>query len=236
MLRAVWQAVRPTFNRLGVDVVPHGRYEFAQHVRRLGINVVLDVGANEGQFAEMLRKAGYTGHIVSFEPVSSTYDVLVRKVRNDRKWGAVNVALGETSGQAEILINDTHTTMSSILPMSWSYAKDNEWAKPHRTQAVEIARLDDLWDRYAKSSERVMLKIDTQGYEDQVLNGAEVNLRFITAVQIELSSSSIYQGGRLIGEQIEYLGSQGFRLIDLAPVFRDPMQRLVQIDGFFERF
>jgi FkbM family methyltransferase len=236
LAKATWRAIRPSINRLGFDIVPSGRYEFAQHLTRLGINLAFDVGANTGQFGELLRKSGYRGRIISFEPVLSAYETLKRKASSDREWTALRTAVGQSSDTVDIFINDAHTTMSSILAIDNRFLRDHSWAKPNRSEPVEVITLDAVWSSHARSSDRILLKIDTQGSEDQVLKGVEKEMAFITAIQIELSTTDrMYLGGRLIGDQVAFLESRGFRMIDMASVFRDKEERLLQIDGFFER-
>src|SRR5690242_19513073 len=81
------------------------------------INLVLDVGANTGQFGQNLRALGYTGHIVSFEPLSGAHRVLVKTASRDKKWSVPQkVAIGGHSGTVEIHVS-ANSVSSSVLAM-----------------------------------------------------------------------------------------------------------------------
>src|SRR5258708_32934913 len=92
---------------------------WARLVRMLsthGVNTVLDIGANTGQYAKNLRDAGFEGKIVSFEPLLEAHSQLCRAARNDPLWTiAERMAIGDRDGYGEIDVGHS-SVFSSFLP------------------------------------------------------------------------------------------------------------------------
>ena len=86
------------------------------HLERQRIDLVLDVGANEGQYASRLRKNGFSGRIISFEPLSTAFEVLQRACDHDNSWSCHGYAIGEKRGKATINIS-ANSMSSSLLPV-----------------------------------------------------------------------------------------------------------------------
>lgn len=233
MHKTIWRKIRPFVVSKGFDIVRVP--SFAKHMRRLGVTLVFDVGANEGQFAKRLRRDGYAGKIVSFEPIAESFARLQSAAHIDPNWTAINLALGDMPGEIDLRVAKS-TVCSSIRAANekiiGQYPDDFGMRS---IEKVKIATLDDLMDKFVKPDDVILLKIDVQGYEDAVLAGANKALDRIAALQLELSLSPLYQGEHLMAEQIQFLAAKGFALIDLANVFHDPSGRLLQVDGFFAR-
>ena len=150
-------------------------------IRRLGIDCVLDVGANSGQFAKALRRAGYDGRIVSFEPVASVFADLRAAAASDPGLAGAPVAAGDEDGEAEI--NVRPGTMSSLLPSS-DFGRS--WAPRLRESTVEtiaVRRLDGLLDDAVSglSNPRVLLKLDTQGFDLAAFRGLGARVEDVVA-------------------------------------------------------
>ncbi len=198
------------------------------------INLVLDVGANSGQFVEELIAVGYTGRIISFEPLSSAHQQLRRKAERYPNWTiADRTALGAETGSTEIHVSG-NSVSSSILPMLPTHSQ----AAPHSAyvgvEAVPVHRLDDLCS--LSPTDRAILKIDAQGYERQVLEGASCVLASCRAVITEMSLVPLYEGQVLARELWTHLAGRGFDPWSLEPGFRDPQtSRMLQCDGIFVR-
>lgn len=198
--------------------------------------VVLDVGANIGQFAHGLREAGYRGRIVSFEALPDVHAELSRVASRDPQWTvAPCAALGSASGVAEMNVagNVASSSLLSMLPAHASAAPESVYV---RRDQVKIVRLDELAASILPPTGDVYLKIDTQGYEREVLAGATGLLPRVTAMQLELSLVPLYEGAPLFMEMIQLAERLGFELFNVAPGFRDDrIGRLLQMDGFFVR-
>ena len=201
-----------------------GDYLLREHVawvlRELDINCVLDVGANVGQYAQLLRREGYAGRIVSFEPVPALADELRRTAEGDPNWSVMQCALGEADEEAEI--NVRPGSMSSLLPSS-DFGK--AWSgrlREAETQAISIRRLDGLFADVVEGIDdpRVYLKLDTQGYDLQAFAGAGECLKQIAGLQSEVSCVPIYDDMPRLPEQIATYEAEGFEITGMFPVTR----------------
>ena len=197
-------------------------------------NVVLDVGANVGQYGLSLRKCGFDGRIVSFEAVASVHARLSAVAARDHDWlVAPCCALGRTMGETHINVA-ANSVSSSLLPMRDAHLQ----ASPHSAyvarEAVRIERLDDVAEPLLPKDGRLLLKVDTQGYEEEVLAGADRILKNVSAMQLELSLAPLYQGAPDLRRILELCDGLGFQLHGLIPgFFEEKTGRLLQMDGLF---
>lgn len=199
-----------------------------------GVDTVLDVGANTGQYAKNLRDAGFKGRIVSFEPISEAHSRLCRIARKDALWTvAERMALGDWDGQTQIHVAN-NSVSSSLLPMLASHRAADPQSQFVATEAVPIARLDTIAPRFLQDTKSIFLKIDVQGYEKKVLEGAPKLLKRTVGLQIELSLTPLYDGETLLQPMVEYLHAMDFDLWALVPGFvHNRSGRLLQVDGVF---
>jgi len=201
------------------------------------VDLVLDVGANTGQFGRELREHGYRGRIVSFEPLSRAYEVLVDRIRHDPLWTvAPRMALGATRGEARLHISE-NSVSSSILNMLPAHLRGAPESQFTGEEDVCLETLDAVWGKVVPANQRtVFLKIDVQGYEGEVLKGAEHTLRNVAGVQLELSLVPLYEGQALYRDLIDHLGALGFELCGVTTEFVDPVTgRTLQVNGIFFR-
>jgi FkbM family methyltransferase len=203
-------------------------------LRKEEINLVLDIGANLGQFADGLLAAGYSGRIVSFEPLSTIHSQLRANASRYPNWTVADrTALGEKAGSVRIHVSTAHAS-SSILEMLPSHLKAAPGSDYVGAETVPVNRLDDLCA--LSPADRVVLKIDVQGYERQVLEGAPRVLGSCRAVITEMSLAPLYEGQVLVKDLWDLLASHGFEVWSLEPGFRDPATgRMLQFDGVFVR-
>ena len=218
----------------------YGIYRIDQRQANLysyyGVSHVLDVGANTGQFGSWLRDhVGFTGEIISFEPLKSAFQLLQKAADEDPHWQAVNCGLGDKRGTLDINISD-NSVSSSFLPMAQaceSAAPDSRYVS-QETARVEI--LDDIFHEYCVNPTSVYLKIDAQGFEKQVLDGATAVLPHIDTVELELSLTTLYEGQVLFREMFEFMCNCGYELVALEPEFWDPSTGvLLQVNAVFHR-
>jgi FkbM family methyltransferase len=204
-------------------------------LRHYGITTVLDVGANEGQYARELRLARYRGRIVSFEPMEEVYARLAAAAKADPSWEAVQLALGNEDENAKMHVSG-NSISSSLLPMLPAHEEAAENASYVGFTPITVRRLDEVFDRYVRPDDKTYLKIDVQGYEMHVLEGATGILDRISGLQIELSLVPLYEGGPLYGDVIAWANARGFALMGIEPGFGHPASgRLLQFDGVFYR-
>ena len=203
---------------------------------QLHIDLVLDVGANTGQFARQCRAAGYSGKIFSFEPSASAHAALLRSAASDPLWTVADrMALGAANGETEINIA-VNSYSSSILPMLDAHRSAAPNSVYIQKERVPLRRLDDVVVATVPSHNNIFLKLDVQGYESHVLAGATQVLARSVALQLEMSLIPLYEGETLMPQMHANLAAQGFALWDLEPSFRDPATgRLLQVDGIFTK-
>jgi FkbM family methyltransferase len=227
--------------RLGYDLTPRKKARPFQAqliavLDRFEISVVLDVGANRGQYGAMLREWGWRGRIVSFEPQALAHAALARRAAADPGWRAApRMALGARDGEAEIEVS-AESDMSSILPQRALLREISPSSAVLRKEAVPLRRLDGVVGSYLTAADRVLLKIDTQGYEPQVLEGAGLLLERLCGIQLEMSLVPIYEGERDFRAQFDELIAAGFEPYLLLPgYFERKLARQLQVDGVFMR-
>lgn len=210
--------------------------QLVNSLRAFDIDLVLDVGANVGQFAAEIRRCGYAGRVVSFEPLSQAYGELLQASAGDRLWEAYpRCALGDQEGEIEINIAG-NSESSSILPMLELHRNAAPEAIYQGKETVPIKTLDAVAGPYLKDARAVFLKIDTQGFEWQVLDGARDTLPHLKGVMVELSLVPLYDGQRLWREVVDRLEGAGFTLWTFRSAFTDQsVGRTLQIDGVFYR-
>jgi FkbM family methyltransferase len=201
------------------------------------VDAVLDVGANSGQYATCLRQADFNGRIISFEPLSGPFSRLAASSSADPLWDCRQCALGDFDGTIAMNVAGNAGASSSILPMLQSHRAVFPQANYVGTEDVAIRRLDSAVPEILRHSETVFLKIDVQGFDRQVIAGAESTINdHCTGIQLELSFAALYEGDMLIHEALDLMDSLGFVLAGLAPGFTDVRNgRVLQADGVFFR-
>ncbi len=199
------------------------------------INLVLDVGANVGQYAKFLREFGYRGKIVSFEPLSTAYSHLKALSSRDPLWEiAPRTAIGDETGEIAINIS-SNSYSSSVLDMLDSHVKAAPESAYIGSEKVKLSRLDTIAQEYIKQDvNSIFLKIDVQGFEKQVIEGADRILPQVKGIQVELSLVPLYKDQLLFKEMLELIEQLGYELHGVIPGFADPRTgRLLQMDGIF---
>jgi FkbM family methyltransferase len=224
------------FDLLRVDPNRDPGVRLCRALEHFDVDLVLDVGANKGQFAKEIRSAGYQGEIVSFEPLSSAHAELLASASEDPLWQVADrVAVGARK-QAVRLNIAGNSVSSSVLPMSELHRSAALNSGYIAAEDVGMDTLDQLARDYSGRAERPFVKIDAQGYEWEILDGATETLRRAHGVQCELSLADLYRGQRDWEELRARLDQEGFMLWALREGFTDPRNgRTLQCDGVFFR-
>ena len=202
-----------------------------QALNRLNVSKVLDVGANRGQYAHELRASGFTGDIISFEPLRDAFAELASKANQDPKWQCINIALGDFDG--ETLINKASFDQeSSLLGFSREYCEPE--IRTVARESVTVTKLSTVWSDLISSEDVVFIKLDVQGFESQVLDGlAEVPTN-VVGFELELSLSPIYEGQVLFHTLVSRMDELGFQLFCLEEVLNtDIDDRVLMYNGLF---
>jgi len=203
------------------------------YMDRYGVELVLDVGANTGQFAESLRQVGFGGMIVSFEPQSGAFKALQVKCNRDDSWFCHRLALGDTDGQAMINISE-NSVSSSLLPVcKWTVEAERSIA--YRDQeAVLVRRLDAVVPELT-DAKSIFLKVDAQGFESRVIEGARTIIDRFAMVQLEVAWTPSYEGQAELGVMVGLMNGLGFQPIQVDPAWTDSAGIIREIDVVFAR-
>ena len=197
------------------------------------IDCVLDVGANIGQYANNLRRIGYKKKIISFEPLSSAYKILQNKSVKDELWTSYNYGIGEENKEVNINIskNSYSSSILDILPLHTESEPQSEYFSK---ETISIKKLENLNEIDIEKFNKVFIKIDTQGYEEQVLQGIGKLINKIEGIQIELSLYPLYKNQTLFLELYKKIKELGFDLWDFQRGFGDVNSgKIYQLDGIF---
>jgi FkbM family methyltransferase len=239
-LALLQRMVKRVLRRNGIDLVwyspaTHPLARRARLISTYKINLVLDVGANIGQYGRKLRELGYQGQLISFEPLTAAYSVLRNTAQSDTSWKTMNVALGNTEGSSVINISG-NSQSSSLCEILKEHEDTEPESKVIGKEVVTVKTLDSLFDQLCSNDDQILLKIDTQGYEKHVLEGADRALRSIKTLQIEMSLVPLYRDEMLFPQMVDWLARKGFQLVALEPGFSNACTgQLLQIDGMFHR-
>ncbi|WP_373549801.1 FkbM family methyltransferase [Haliscomenobacter sp.] len=202
-------------------------------MEHFNIDTLFDVGANIGQYAFKMRTIGYQKKIISFEPVKSAFEGLKKAALNDHNWLVNNYALGDedTTSTINIANNSYSSSILNMLPVHLSSAPESKYVA---TEEIEIKKIDSIFSTFCAKEESVMMKIDTQGYEKNVLEGATESLHKIKIIQLEMSIAPLYENEMTYLEMIKYLDNKGYQLFNLENGFTDSTTgQLRQVDGIF---
>jgi FkbM family methyltransferase len=200
--------------------------------KRLRINCVIDVGAHIGWYGSWLRNNAYSGFIVSFEPVTSNFRLLEQRCQHDSKWTAHALALGSRDEEREINVTNSSNFSSFFSPTDKSRAEFGDLSAIRSKESVTVRRLDGLFAAVMPllDDPRIYLKLDTQGWDLEVLEGAAGCIERIDAVQSEVSIQAMYGGMPGIGESLQALRDLGFTLSGFFPVVLDSDLAIIELD------
>jgi FkbM family methyltransferase len=192
----------------------------AATLSRLGVASAVDVGANRGQFGARLRLLGFRGPVLSLEPMSEAYAALVRTARADAAWQVERCAVGSTDGLVQLNVSG-NSTSSSLLHVNEAHVRAEPTSATVRTESVPLRRLDDVIQAH-DLPQPYFLKIDVQGAEVGVLDGAASVLSATVLVQVELSLRPLYEGGADYLAVLSRLAAERFSPIGVESAFTDP--------------
>jgi FkbM family methyltransferase len=227
-------SLRSLFGRPKKHHTPEGKLALILEAR--GVDLYVDVGANIGQTGRGLRRWGYGGRILSFEPVADCHRRLCEAAARDHDWQVMNrCAIGDTDGEADILVSDA-LDLSSLAPPTSDLMAALPRARTTGRETVAVHRLDTLFRDGFPGFSRPFLKIDTQGHDFAVLRGASGILEHIFGVQIEMSLLQLYSGEPDYLDVLRFLHDAGFRPYLMTDrTFSRRLNRQLQIDGVFLR-
>ena len=216
------------FQSIGLDIIRYPpresmQWQLMRLFQQLDINCVLDVGANHGQYACMLREWGYRGDIVSFEPVPEVFESLQRTMAGDAHWRGHPWALGEADDELEIHVAKGDARASSFL--RFNDDGPARWGDDHRvahSTRVPVRRLAGVLDEVTRHlpSKRLYLKLDTQGFDLRVVAGAGERMGEMLGLQTEIAAQHFYEGMVSFGDAFNRYHGLGYAITGMYPIAR----------------
>ena len=210
-------------------------YRTAKILKTLQIDNVLDVGANTGQFAESLLDYGYAGRIVSFEPTSLARTILIKNAEGSKNWEVAHkFALGNHSGNLNIYLSQD-SQFNSAKQIDQRFTAHFKESAVMDTEEVELRTLDSLIGEYYETDTNIFLKIDTQGFEKEVLEGATELIKHVKGVKIEVPLQFIYKNVDWgLTQIVSFFDERGFACASISEISANKKSGFVQeVDAIF---
>ncbi len=232
----VGRSVRRFFRAAGFEIQRIGPagdsyQQLFRTLRHCRIDTVFDVGANAGQFAGRLRDAGFSGRIVSFEPLREAHAELRQRAAHDGEWFVHERSAIGSSDQKVTINVAANSVSSSVLPMSELHAEASRSSRYVGSEVVRMTTLDSVASDYVHPKSRLLLKIDTQGNEWSVLDGARQLMTQVHGIVCETSLVPLYEGQKLCRNVVHRLEELGFEIWAIQRGFTDPRNgRTLQVD------
>lgn len=210
----------------GYDIVRHKELpEWLQHHQ---VDIVLDIGANDGRYAREIREAGWQGQIASFEPQPAAFQRLKAAFGNDPQWTGHPIGLG-----SEDAVMSMHVHEMDVLS---SFLNKLETLEGTKNIEVPVKRADHILNEVLKGHKRPFVKMDTQGFEMEIIKGFGERTKDVIGWQLEMCVEPLYQNQPRMEEIIARMASLGFSLWRVLPGFRDPATlQAFELDGIFFR-
>lgn len=221
-----------------VDVARLHMVQEVQHLTRLfkylDVGIVYDVGANQGQYAQMLRKeVGYKGVIVSVEPIPEMVAILNKKSKADPKWHIEPIVVADVAGDRKFnIMQDRQCSSLSDPTLSETtvYREQTNIVESISVRGVTLESLVSKWRKVYGEARNSFLKLDTQGYDLQILNAANSVRHSFVAFQSEISVKRLYESSCRIERVLEAYRSYGFDISALVPNNSGNFPDLIEID------
>lgn len=240
MTCSLFHRTRLLARNMGIDVLRFPSLQYPAFRRSLqlksrGIDLLIDVGASTGGYAAELRKLGFEGVIASFEPLEGPFSVLEKQASRDPSWFSYQIALGRRQEERTMQVsrNSVSSSLAMMLPRHREASPESQFVEQ---RSVHVAALDDYAEGLQIAQRRPFLKIDTQGWESEVLAGASETLPYVIGLQVELALEHLYEGDLSLAEGMRMMRDLGFRVSSIEPGFTDPSTGdVLQADAIFFR-
>ena len=223
------RSAREFLTRIGSNVDS----PFISIVRNLedsNVSNVIDVGANVGQFGLDIRRHGFKGQIVSYEPVNETFGLLTQTTRRHQPWKAIQLGLGAAESERTINISGNDGLSSSLLEMGSLHLENFPDSATVSRQNISISTIDNQLVVLGLRPQEIMLKLDVQGFEAEVLKGASQSISKIPLCYLEVSITPLYEGEVLLLPILIELSKYGHEVIDVFRGIKASNGKLLQLD------
>jgi FkbM family methyltransferase len=194
------------------------------------VSNVIDIGANVGQFGLDIRRHGFQGQIISYEPVLETFSSLTQTMKRHQPWKAFQLGLGSAESERTINISGNAGLSSSILEMGSLHLENFPDSATVAKQNISISTIDKQLTVLGLQPHEIMLKLDVQGFESEVLKGASHSLSKIPLCYLEVSITPLYEGEISFLPILIELSKFGHEVIDVFRGMKANDGRLLQLD------
>lgn len=212
---------------------PKSESPFTSIVRNLEeskVSNVIDIGANVGQFGLDIRRHGFQGQIISYEPVLEAFGSLTQTIKQHQPWKAFQLGLGSEESERTINISGNAGLSSSILEMGSLHLENFPDSATVAKQNISISTIDKQLAVLGVQPHEIMLKLDVQGFEAEVLKGASQSLEEIPLCYLEVSITPLYEGEVSFLPILIELSRFGHEVIDVFRGIKANNGRLLQLD------
>lgn len=224
--------IKKLLRRKGYDIVRYHSF-FDSTLKPLGIQTVLDIGANTGEYSKEMRALLPHAQIYAFEPLHDCFARLSAALPGDERFHALNVALGDSNEEAVIQRSSFHPS-SSLLPMSDLHKTLYPKSKDATEETIQVMRLDDAVQDISFETP-LFIKMDVQGFEDKVIKGGPNTLAKASALQIETSFVPLYEGQPLFDDIYQLVRSMGFVYRGEVARHYNKQDQLIYQDSIFTK-
>ena len=244
-MRFLKQLIEHLLYQMGIIVIPKKRLNdfllsrrMQKIIRRYKIDCVIDVGANTGQYARFLRRqVGYRGLIISFEPDPANFAKLEKVSQADEQWIIQGYALGKENAKLELNIMKNSEFNSFLDP---DHSETDQCLEKNAVVSrieVDVKTLNEVLPRFRETHEfnRVFLKLDTQGFDLDVFNGASECVDMIAGVQTEVSVLPIYKEMPSVVDSLNLFRSNGFEVSGMYAVSESRFPHALEFDCIYLR-
>jgi FkbM family methyltransferase len=232
-------ALRSGVNRLGFDVIRLQRSPKRTLLGLTGLDIgtIIDVGANQGQFARMISSFFPRAELFCFEPLEEPFRKLsVWAQTQNGRVRCFQLALGDQEGEAQMHLHEQHTPSSSLLASTATYHRLYPQTRVERMTRIRVSTLDRVFeDALDHLPREILLKLDVQGFEDRVLRGAGRMLALCKAVVLEVCLDPLYEGQADFSGLVQLLHEVGFRYAGNLDQAYGEDGRVLFLDAVFVR-
>ena len=232
------QIINNILNRFGFQIIKSpfskrqinsGHFKWLQN---FGINTIIDVGANEGQFIQKITRILPHIQIYAFEPLKESFTRLKEIVKNSKKIIVYNFALGDEEKETVINLNE-YSPSSSLLELTDLHKDAFPITKNVEQEKIFVKVLDEIANDL-ELKKKVMMKLDVQGFELNVLRGSENTLKNVDIILIETSFYELYKNQPLFKDIFDFLSDRGFNYFgSFEQLYDERDGKILQADSIF---
>jgi FkbM family methyltransferase len=211
-----------------------GEARLKNFLNSLDIKTLIDIGASHGDFINLVQQSKPNIHIYGFEPIPEVFNSLQERFVETNEVELYNLALGNFDGIVDFNEND-YSYSSSILPIGEIHVNEFPHTRNFKKLEVQITSLDSVFNN--KKIERpILVKVDVQGYEEQVISGGKNTFAQADFVIIELSFCELYLGQVLFESVYKELSEIGLCYAGCVSQLYSPINdKILQQDALFVR-